>query len=177
MIYLELLRIFIRRKLFMLMPMSVRLRWLREDGVKIGSNCIVHTPYFSVEPYLIELGDRVLVSAGTEFITHDAAGHLFPEVQDFGLYGRIVVGSNTFFGIKCLVLPGARIGANCVIGSGAVVRGVIPEGSVVMGNPAEVVMKTEMLKALMLHSKGRMATAHLSIKEKREALCKHFGIA
>src|SRR5262249_32447718 len=68
MIYFELLRIHLRRRLFMLMPNATRIQWLREDGVRIGNDCLVHTPYFSTEPYLIEIGDHVAISAGTEFI-------------------------------------------------------------------------------------------------------------
>ena len=37
---------------------------------------------------------------------------------------------------------GTDIGSNCIIGAGAVVKGHIPEGSVVIGNPARVVADT-----------------------------------
>ena len=45
-----------------------------------------------VEPYLVTLGDRVAISAGTEFITHDAVGWLFPDHPNMGLFGPIKVG-------------------------------------------------------------------------------------
>ena len=64
-IYLALLLLRIRRKLFMLMSNESRIRMLRADGVKIGKDCLVHTPFFSVEPYLVEIGDHVAISAGT----------------------------------------------------------------------------------------------------------------
>ena len=177
MIYFELLWMRVRRALFMLMPNATRIRWLRDDGVRIGNHCLVHTPYFSTEPYLIEIGDHVAISAGTEFITHDASGWIMPERQDLGIYGRIVVGNNTFFGLRCTVLPGTTIGSNCVIGSGSVVRGVIPDDSVVMGNPAEVIMKTPLLKKLLVHHKGKVDTHLMNSKQKRAALRRHFGIA
>jgi acetyltransferase-like isoleucine patch superfamily enzyme len=43
------------------------------------------------------------------------------------------------------VLSGARIGDNCVIGAGAVVRGEIPAGSLAAGVPATVVRKLSLL--------------------------------
>ena len=175
-IYIELFWLFIRRKLFMLMPMAMRIRMLRADGVRIGENCIIHTPYFSVEPYLIEIGNRVAISAGTEFITHDATVWIFPDLPRMGLFGTIKVGDNVFFGLRCMVLPGTRIGSNCVIGAGAVVRGVIPDNSVVMGNPAQVVMQTPLLKKMLAFSKGRVATHMFDSRQKRDALMKHFGI-
>lgn len=174
---LELLLIRFRRKIFMLVPNEQRIRWLRAEGVKIGRDCIVHTPYFSTEPYLIEIGDRVAISSGTEFVTHDATGWLFHQDHpNMDVFGRIHVGNNTYFGTNCTILPGTTIGSNCVIGSGSVVRGEIPDGSVVMGNPARVVMKTSLLKELLVHHKHRLDTRHLPTGEKRRVLKKHFGM-
>jgi acetyltransferase-like isoleucine patch superfamily enzyme len=175
-IYLMLLLMHLRRKIFILLPNRLRVAMLRRDGVRIGEDCLIHTPYFSTEPYLIKIGDRVAISSGTEFITHDAVGFLFQDHPNMGLYGTIEVGSNTFFGLKCLVLPGTRIGSNCVIGAGSVVRGVIPDNSVVMGNPAKVIMQTPLLKQLLVHSPGRLETHMYTPKEKRKVLSRHFGI-
>jgi acetyltransferase-like isoleucine patch superfamily enzyme len=175
-IYLELLWFRLLRMAFMLLPNPMRIRVLRSQGVKIGRDCLVHTPYFGVEPYLVEIGDHVAISSGTEFITHDAVGWMFQDQQNWGLYGAIRVGSNTFFGLNCTVLPGTTIGADCVIGAGSVVRGNIPDGSVVMGNPARVVMTTALLKQLSLHHRNRVDTHLLSSREKRRRLLKHFGM-
>lgn len=179
-IYFELLWIFLRRKLFMFAPNGMRIRMLRQDGVRIGEGCIVHTPYFSTEPYLIEIGNRVAISSGTEFITHDATSFVFADQHpNMSLYGTIKVGHNVFFGIDCLVLPNTTIGNNCVIGAGSVVRGVIPDDSVVFGNPAQVVMKMPMLEKLLVHSKGRIlpdGTHGMTSPEKRRTLRRHFGL-
>lgn len=175
-IYLELLIIFLKRKIFLFMPNAIRVRMLRADGVKIGEGCLVHTPYFSTEPYLIEIGNHVAISSGTEFITHDAAGWLFPEEPNIGIFGSIKIGDNTYFGLNCLILPNTVIGKNCLIGAGSVVRGVIPDNSVVMGNPARVVMQTSMLRPLLLHHRHRLDTHALNSFEKRRLLTKHFGM-
>jgi acetyltransferase-like isoleucine patch superfamily enzyme len=118
----------------------------------------------------------VAISAGTEFITHDATGWLFKDHPYMGLYGCIKVGSDTYFGLKCTILPGTTIGSNCVIGAGSVVRGVIPDDSVVMGNPARVVMKMPLLKQMLLNHKHRVDTHLLTSKEKRRVLRQHFGL-
>ena len=73
-IYFELLLFRLQRLIFMLLPNAQRIRLLRAQGVTIGRDCLVHTPYFGVEPYLVEIGDHVAISSGTEFITHDAVG-------------------------------------------------------------------------------------------------------
>ena len=175
-IYIELLWIFLQRKLFMFMPNAVRIRMLRSQGVKIGRDCLVHTPYFSTEPYLIEIGDHVAISSGVEFVTHDAVGWMFPDHPNMGLFGSIKVGDNTFFGLKCLILPNTVIGKNCVIGAGSVVRGVIPDDAVVLGNPAKVVMTTPMMKQLLIHHRHRLDTHTLDSFAKRRLLTKHFGM-
>ena len=146
MIYLEILFFRLARLVFMFLPNDMRVRLLRAQGVRIGRDCILYTPYFGVEPYLVEIGDHVAISSGTEFITHDAVGWIFPDHPHIGLFGCIRVGSYTYFGINCTILPGTTIGSNCVIGAGSVVRGNVPDGSVVMGNPARVVMTTALLK-------------------------------
>lgn len=53
----------------------------------------------------------------------------------------VVIGRNVWVGARAIVLKGTTIGADSVVGSGSVVRGEVPEGVVVAGNPA-VVVKT-----------------------------------
>jgi acetyltransferase-like isoleucine patch superfamily enzyme len=51
----------------------------------------------------------------------------------------ISIGEFSFVGRNCILMPGVSIGKGCVIGAGSVVRGVIPDYSIVIGNPAKVV--------------------------------------
>lgn len=163
-------------KLLMIMSNERRIRFLRRQGVRIGRDCLIYTTYFSTEPYLVEIGNHVAVSSGVHFSTHDASGWLFADHPDMDVFGDIRVGDNTYIGINCTILPGARIGSNCVIGSGSVVRGVIPDDSVVYGNPSRVVMKTPLLKQLLIHHKHRLDTRHLSPRDKEAVLRRHFGL-
>lgn len=49
------------------------------------------------------------------------------------------IAGNVWVGARAIVLKGTDIGRDSVVGSGAVVRGQVPEGVVVSGNPATVV--------------------------------------
>ncbi|MBI1798826.1 MAG: acyltransferase [Candidatus Eisenbacteria bacterium] len=166
----------IRWKLLMMMPNEGRIRVLRQHGVRIGEDCLIYTTLFSTEPYLVEIGDHVAISSGTSFVTHDASGWVFREHPKMDVFGRIHVGNNTFFGTSCTVLPGTQIGSNCIIGSGSVVRGVIPDDSVVFGNPARVIMKTSLMKQLLVNHKHRLDTKYLPAKDKEKVLRRHFGL-
>lgn len=93
----------------------------------------------------ITLGDRVVVSLNVYFLTHDysfttalIAIDEKPKT-DIGIFRDIVVGDNVFIGMNSIILPGTTIGNNVIVGAGSVVRGNIPENSIVAGNPATVI--------------------------------------
>jgi acetyltransferase-like isoleucine patch superfamily enzyme len=155
---------------------EARIAGLRRQGVAIGTDCVIFTDRFSLEPCLVEIGDRVAIAGGTMFLTHDGTAWLLrrtrPEAQHFG---RIVVGSDTFIGQNCLILPGTRIGSNCVVGAGAVVRGTVADGTVVMGNPARVVGRTSLLVALLDASPDTLDTYTLPEDERQRRIRRHFG--
>jgi acetyltransferase-like isoleucine patch superfamily enzyme len=154
-----------------------RLEKARSWGVKIGKDCLLFSMEFSTEPYLIEIGDHVVISSGTQFITHDGSVWVLRDSHpDIGVFGKIKIGSNSFIGINCIILPNTDIGSNCIIGAGAAVRGKIPDDSVVMGNPGKVIMKTSMMEKFLLSSKNRIDTKLLSTGEKDRKVKSHFGI-
>lgn len=167
---------FAERKLLLILSNDFRIRRLRARGIRIGENCLVYTTEFSTEPYLVEIGNHVAISSGVKFIAHDASGWLFEDTDpEMDLFGPIRVGDNVFFGLDCLVLPNSRIGSNCIIGAGTLVRGEIPDNSVVMGNPGRVVMKTSLVRPLLVRHKNRLDTRGLSPAAKEEAVRRHFG--
>ena len=51
----------------------------------------------------------------------------------------VVIGSGCWLGTGSIILPGTRLGRNVVVAGGAVVRGDIPDHSVVAGVPAKIV--------------------------------------
>jgi acetyltransferase-like isoleucine patch superfamily enzyme len=152
---------------------------LRRQGVRIGEDCVIFTNQFSLEPYLVEIGDGVAISGGTMFLTHDGAAWLLRRRGRLAAqhFGRIVVGSDTYIGQNCLILPGTTIGAHCIVGAGAVVRGTIPENSVVVGNPGQVAGRTSMLLEMMDASPNTLDTYHLSGPAREATIRRHFGLS
>jgi acetyltransferase-like isoleucine patch superfamily enzyme len=120
---------------------------------------------------LIELGDNVVIAKKTKLITHEGAVTVFHrENPHLDLFGRITIGNNTFIGMNCIILPKTKIGNNCIIGAGAVVRGNIPDNSVVIGNPAKVIMSTEQYRQKVFSNPSLYEYKKLSEEGKKKIL-------
>jgi acetyltransferase-like isoleucine patch superfamily enzyme len=156
---------------------ETKIRYLRRQGMKIGNNCLISTMNFSTEPFLIEIGDHVAIADDTEIVTHDGGIWCFrDEISNADLFGKIKIGNNVFIGNNCTILPNTIIGDNCIVGTGSVVRGKFPDNSVIIGNPAKVIMNTNVQRFLYLHNPGLLKTKNLPRKKKTRAIKDHFGI-
>lgn len=117
--------------------------YLRHLGVRIGAGCDIlnNIKDFGTEPWLIELGNRVTVTHGVTFLTHDGSSRLFrqrlPDASPWGnRFGTIKVGDNVFIGVNAILMPAIEIGSNCIVGVGSVVNKDVPANTVVAGVPA-----------------------------------------
>lgn len=156
--------------------MEERIAQLRRRGVRIGEGCQIHTTSFCTEPYLVELGNRVGVSGGTKFITHDGSVWMHRRERPCGqILGRIVVGDDSFIGEDCLILPGTTIGRGCVVAAGSVVRGTIPDNVVVSGNPGRVVGRASLLKRIQSGRGAVLDTLGLPEAERESVIRRRFG--
>lgn len=149
--------------------------WARSLGVQIGEDCWLFAwpGMFGSEPYLVKLGNHVVVGSGTRFVTHDGGVWVFRDRDpEMGIYAPIIVGDNVFIGINVSILPGVTIGDNSVIGMGAMVTKDVPPGSVVAGTPARVIKTVEeyweSVKDRAFHLRS------LSPEERRRVLEEHF---
>jgi acetyltransferase-like isoleucine patch superfamily enzyme len=156
---------------------ETKIRYLRRQGMKIGNDCLIGTMNFSTEPFLIEIGDHVAIADDTEIVTHDGGIWCFrDEISNADLFGKIKIGNNVFIGNNCTILPNTIIGDNCIVGTGSVVRGKFQDNSVIIGNPAKVIMNTNVQRFLYLQNPGLLKTKNLPRKRKTKAIKDHFGI-
>lgn len=123
-----------------------KVEYLRKKGAQIGEgtrlNCT--TAAFGSEPYLISVGKDCLFAANINLITHDGAIKVLNSLNKFegkqlDKIGAIHIGDNVYIGMGAYVMPGTRIGNNCIIGAGCVVTKDIPDNSVVVGVPGKVI--------------------------------------
>ncbi len=156
---------------------KVRIKYFRKQGMKIGKGCFIASTSFSTEPYLIEIGDHVAIAAGTDFLTHDGAIWCFrKDHPNADIFGKIKIGNNVFIGYNCTILPNTVIGDNCIVGAGSIVRGTFPENSVIIGNPARVIMKMSVQQFLYLQNPNLLQTKNLPASQKTKIVKEFFGI-
>lgn len=103
-----------------------------EHHVKIGDNVRVHSNVFIPEYSTLEAGCWV----GPAVIFTNARYPCSPGVKE-ALQGPIIR-SGAIIGAGVVLLPGVTIGQNALVGAGAVVTRDVPDGTVVVGNPARM---------------------------------------
>ena len=151
--------------------------YLREKGVKIGSECEIYSvDSFGSEPYLIEIGNHVRITSGVRLITHDGGvwviRHMAPEYKNIDLFGKIIIKDNVHIGINAIIMPNVTIGSNCIIGSGAIVTHDIPDNSIAVGVPARVIETVD--EYLRKHEEKFLQTKNLDPDQKRNKLMQFF---
>lgn len=100
----------------------------RRMGTQIGSRCRFLGRVDSLNPQLVEMGNRCVIGTESILLAHGP-----------GFRGsKTIVGDYTYIGYRVTVLPGVEIGAGCIIGACSVVTRNIPPGKVAAGNPARV---------------------------------------
>lgn len=131
-------------------------KYLRQLGIRIiGTPCYISSDaYFDGHNYSgITIGDNVTISREVMFLVHDYS--IVQGLKSIDKYtfkggeegtphimGTITVGNNSFIGARVSLLPGTTVGENCIIGACSVVKGVIPNDSIVVGNPGKIVANT-----------------------------------
>jgi len=114
--------------------------YARVIGVKVGNGCRIMTKRFGNEPFLIEIGNDVTITANVVILTHDGSTWLFRDEKGRRYaYKRVKIGNNVFIGTNSIIMPGVIIEDKVIIGAGSVVTKSIPSGSIVAGNPAKII--------------------------------------
>lgn len=69
-----------------------------------------------------------------------SANHDFLERTKFIKTSPIVIGNNVWLSANVIILPGVRIGNNCIVGAGSVVTKSFEEDNLIIaGNPAKII--------------------------------------
>ncbi len=112
---------------------------------------------------VISIGDRVVIGRGSHIVAHDRIvieddvytgpfvyitdqNHTYrdpdlPIGRQWPTDDPVRIGAGSWLGTNVVVLPGADIGRNVVVAAGSIVRGTIPDHSVIAGSPARIIRR------------------------------------
>jgi len=120
----------------------------------VGENCRWGPSRLPLYSRLIRLHNNVTIHKTAVIIPHDMVNGFLKRAKpdmDFGhreRLGCVEIMDNVYVADHVVILPGVRIGKNCIISTGSVVTQDIPENSVVAGNPARVVGRFDIFCAM-----------------------------
>ncbi|MCI0476408.1 MAG: N-acetyltransferase, partial [Anaerolineales bacterium] len=108
-----------------------------EHHVTIGNNVRLHSNVFVPEFSILEddcwIGPNVVITNAR----YPRSRNVKEQLRGATIRRGAKIGANA------TILPGVVIGENALVGAGAVVTRDVPEGAVVVGNPARVVKQIE----------------------------------
>ena len=97
-----------------------------EKGVNIDANF----------PWLIEIGDNVVLSPWVYILSHDSA---YKRLTGYMRIGKVKIEDEVFIGAKATILPGVTVGRGSIVGTNCVVTKDVPPYSIVIGIPGRVI--------------------------------------
>ena len=151
------------------------IKYAKKCGVEIGSDVrFTGKVDFGTEPYLISIGNHVLI-AGADFLTHEGAHWVLKGLEPekfnntFG-YGRITVCDNVYIGRNCTILRGVTIGENTIVGACSLVNKSLEPNSVYAGVPAKKICSLEVFKEKFLADMPEFDLQNYKTNKKDEVL-------
>jgi maltose O-acetyltransferase len=126
---------------FRLSPLRHLPRYVK-GGLRIGRDVSIQSDVkIDCSHYWhVSIGNEVTIAPEVRIIAHDASTKRY---LGYTRIGKIDIGDGVFIGAASILLPGASIGENSIIGAGSVVVSKIPSNVVAAGNPARVICSLE----------------------------------
>lgn len=111
--------------------------------ISVGARCFANVGLVALDVAPITIGDDVQIGPNVQLLTPTHPLDAALRRAKWEAAEPITIGDNVWLGGGVVVLPGVSIGADTVVGAGAVVSRDLPAGVVAVGNPARVVRRAE----------------------------------
>lgn len=114
-----------------------------EAVIDIGDRSVIGRGSCIVARSRVEIGEDVTTGPYV-YITDHNHGYsdvTLPISRQWPVDATVRIGAGSWLGTGVVVLPGADIGRNVTVAAGSVVRGKVPDYSVVAGSPARTVRR------------------------------------
>lgn len=135
-------------RLVMIRNPKKRADFIREKKLfgKMGNEVVFQGLKLPLHSKLIKIHDNVTIAANVTFITHDVIHRSLNAIEsNYQFYEKLLpieIEENTFVGANSIICGNVHIGKNSIIAAGSVVVKDVPAGTIVGGNPAKIIGKT-----------------------------------
>ncbi len=143
-------------------------QYARHIGVHVGEHCVINIKEWSVEPYLVTIGNHVTITQHVQVHTHGGASVARRVIPDFDSFGKVVIEDWAYIGTGSQIMPGVTIGEGSLVAAGSIVTKSVPAGVVVAGNPARFICTVE--DFIEKNKKFNLATKKMGKEEKKAYL-------
>lgn len=119
-----------------------RIETYNSGQIIIGDNCSIgQNVHITATEQTLSIGKNTTI-LGNVFITN--IDHDYQEIgqhilEQPMLFRETSIGENSFIGFGASIQAGTVLGKQCIVGTNAVVRGIFPDYSVIVGVPAKIV--------------------------------------
>lgn len=119
----------------------------KHSMISIGDNVTIGIGNFINIHDGLEIGNNVLLGQDVKIYDHDH------DIKNYTIEGMkwrnnfssspVTVGNNVWIGSNVIILRGTKIGDNCVIAAGSILKGIYPPNSIVIQKRIESIMPVE----------------------------------
>ena len=121
-----------------------------DASLKIGDDVFFNDSCFINARECISIGDRCIIGQNVMIYDHDHDYRMGDkEKYDHFTSAPVTIGKNVWIGSNVIVLKGANIGDNCVIGAGCIIRENIPEGTLVFQKQDKAMVSIDAVRRQM----------------------------
>ena len=108
------------------------------DGTGLNYYCLINAHEN------VTIGENTILGQNVKIYDHDHIYKSLDEIKTSGFVTKpVIIGDNVWIGSDCIILSGSDIGSNSVIAAGTIIKGVIPENSMVFNRRELVTRKIE----------------------------------
>ncbi len=104
------------------------------SNITIGNNCRINGAYIHAEKS-IRIGDNCVFASGITIV--DSNGHetvSLDRTKGRDIPQEIVIGNNVWIGMNSIILKGTKIGDNCIVAAGSVIKGEFDSNTIISSN-------------------------------------------
>jgi acetyltransferase-like isoleucine patch superfamily enzyme len=105
----------------------------------IGDDVFINTGAIIAAKKRISIGNDTII--GDQVIIYDTDWHGIDKEEILSY--PVEIGNHVWIGARAIILKGVKIGDNSIIGAGSVVTKNVDDNTIVAGNPAKYIRKTQ----------------------------------